>query len=54
MTLTDTEVYGVTAYVLWLNAIIGKDFVLDAQSLPKVRMPNREGFVDASQGTPGR
>ncbi len=54
MSLTDKEVYGVTAYVLWLNAIIGKDFVLDAQSLPKVRMPNREGFVDASQGTPGR
>lgn len=54
MTLTDSELYGVTAYVLWLNAIVAKDFVLDAQSLPKVRMPNRDGFVDASQGAPGR
>ena len=43
--LTDDEVYSVSAYILNLNEIIGKDDVLDAQSLPKVRMPNRDGFV---------
>jgi hypothetical protein len=43
--LTDDEVYAVAAYVLYLNGIIGQDEVLDAQSLPKVKMPNREGFT---------
>jgi S-disulfanyl-L-cysteine oxidoreductase SoxD len=43
--LTDDEAYAVSAYILSLNEIIGKDDVLDAQSLPKVRMPNRDGFV---------
>ena len=43
--LTDDEVYAVSAYILNLNEIIGKDDVLDAQSLPKVRMPNRDGFI---------
>jgi len=47
MSLTDEEVYGVTAYVLWANGIIGRDTVLDAKSLPGVRMPNRAGFVNA-------
>jgi cytochrome c len=48
MTLTNEEVYGVTAYVLFLNGIIRDDEVMNAQSLPRVRMPNREGFVDYS------
>jgi len=43
--LTDDEVYAVSAYILNLNEIVGKDDVLDAQSLPKVRMPNRDGFI---------
>jgi S-disulfanyl-L-cysteine oxidoreductase SoxD len=43
--LTDDEAYAVSAYILSLNEIIGKDDVLDAQSLPKVRMPNRDGFI---------
>ena len=43
--LTDDEVYAVAAYILNLNGIIGPDEVLDAQSLPKVKMPNREGFT---------
>jgi hypothetical protein len=43
--LSDEEVYAVAAYLLYLNGIIGQDAVLDAQSLPKVQMPNREGFV---------
>jgi S-disulfanyl-L-cysteine oxidoreductase SoxD len=43
--LTDEEVYAVAAYVLYLNGVIKQDDVLDAQSLPKVKMPNRDGFT---------
>ena len=43
--LTDDEVYAVSAYVLHLNGLVGMDDVLDAQSLPKVKMPNRDGFI---------
>ena len=43
--LTSDEVYAVSAYILNLNGIIGPNDVLDAQSLPKVRMPNRDGFI---------
>ena len=46
LTLTDDEVYAVTAYLLWTNRIIGRDLVLDATTLPAVQMPNRQGFVD--------
>jgi cytochrome c len=35
----------VSAYILQLNGVIGADDVLDAQSLPKVKMPNRDGFI---------
>ena len=44
-TLTDNEVYAVTAYLLALNKIIGDSDVMNAETLPKVRMPNRDGFV---------
>jgi len=43
--LTADEVYAVSAYILALNGIIGAGDVIDAQSLPKVKMPNRDGFV---------
>jgi len=43
--LTPDEVYAVSAYVLNLNGIVGTEDVLDAQSLPKVKMPNRDGFT---------
>jgi len=45
--LTDAETYAVTAYLLHLNGIIGTDDVMDATSLPKVKMPNRSGFSSA-------
>ena len=44
-TLAVNEVYAVTAYVLNLNEIIPADAVLDQNSLPKVVMPNRDGFT---------
>ena len=43
--LTSDELYAVSAYILNLNGILGINEVLDAQSLPKVRMPNRDGFI---------
>ena len=46
--LSDTEVYQVTAYVLFLNGIVERDQVLDASSLPSISMPNRDGFIDQS------
>ena len=39
------EVYSVSAYILAEANIIDKTTVLDAQSLPSVQMPNREGFI---------
>jgi len=44
-TLTDNEVYALTAYILSLNKLIGENDVMDAKSLPQVKMPNRDGFI---------
>jgi cytochrome c len=44
-TLTNDEVYALTAYLLALNKIIGDDDTMNAETLPKVRMPNRDGFI---------
>ena len=44
-TLTHNQVYAVVALVLQLNGIIGENAVMDARSLPQVKMPNRGGFV---------
>lgn len=43
--LTADEVYALTAYLLHLNGVIGEQDVMDARTLPRVRMPNRDGFV---------
>ena len=43
--LQPAEVYAVVAYILNLNGIIGNDQTMDARTLPKVKMPNRDGFV---------
>lgn len=45
--LSPDQVYAVTAYVLYLNGIVPETQVLDAASLPRVQMPNRNGFVTA-------
>jgi len=42
-TLAPDEVYALTAFLLFKNNVIAEDDVMDAQSLPKVVMPNREG-----------
>ena len=52
-TLTADEVYALTAYLLYLNDVISEDEVLDAQSLPKVEMPNRDAFAPLPDWEPG-
>jgi cytochrome c len=43
--LTNEEVYAVTAYLLHLNGIIDVQDVMNAQTLPRVKMPNRDNFI---------
>jgi cytochrome c len=43
--LTSEETYSVIAWLLFQNQIIAENTVISAQSLPKVEMPNRNGFI---------
>jgi hypothetical protein len=43
--LKPNEVYALTAFILYKNGVIGEDDVLDQQSLPQVKMPNRDGYA---------
>jgi len=43
--LTNDEVYALTAYLLYQNGIIAEADVMSAQTLPKVKMPNRDNFI---------
>lgn len=49
-TLTNDEVYALTAYILKLNGLVGDKTVMNAKSLPLVKMPNREGFIQIYPG----
>jgi cytochrome c len=52
--LPPDDVYSVVAYVLQLNGIVTATDVLDANTLPKVRMPNRDGFVPDARPDTGK
>ena len=43
--LSDDDVYALTAYILARAGIVGNDATMDAKSLAAVRMPNRDGFI---------
>ena len=43
--LKTDEVYSLTAFILYRNDIIKEDDVIDATTLPKIKMPNRDGFI---------
>jgi cytochrome c len=43
--LTNDAYYAITAYVLHLNELVGEEDVMDRETLPRVAMPNRDGFV---------
>ena len=45
--LTADETYALTAYILKLNGLIGDNDVMNADTVPKVKMPNRDGFISA-------
>lgn len=52
--LTSDEVYAVVAYLLYLNEIVPREAVMNAQELKKVKMPNADGFIaDGRPDTPG-
>src|SRR5439155_20841001 len=44
-TMSNDEVYATTAYLLYLNKLIGENDVIDAKPLPGVKMPNRDNFI---------
>jgi cytochrome c len=50
--LKDNEVYGLVAYLLALNELIPAGAVIDAASLPKVKMPARDHFKPDTRGEP--
>ena len=43
--LSNDEVYALTAYIFSLNQLIGENDAMNAQTLPQVKMPNRDGFI---------
>jgi len=43
--LSSSEVYASVAYILFMNGIVREKDVLNARTLPKIRMPNRDGFI---------
>lgn len=43
--LSNDDIYALTAYLLHINGVLTEQAVMDAQSLPQVKMPNRESFV---------
>jgi S-disulfanyl-L-cysteine oxidoreductase SoxD len=49
-TLSSDEIYAVAAYILNLNGVIGDTDVINAQTLPGVKMPNRDGFIPFRRG----
>lgn len=55
--LTDDEVYAITAFLLASDGIIPEDFEVNAETLPKIKMPNADGFImdprpDVPKGEP--
>jgi S-disulfanyl-L-cysteine oxidoreductase SoxD len=44
-TLSSDDVYALSAYILNLNDVVPNEFVADRDSLPKVKMPNRDNFI---------
>lgn len=49
--LSNDEVYSLTAYILNLNDVVPKTAVMDATTLAAVKMPNRNGFIKAEWDT---
>ncbi len=52
--LSNEEAYALTAYLLHLNGLLGEGKFLDAARLPRLRMPNRDGFLDSWEPPSGQ
>jgi cytochrome c len=52
--LTDDEVYALTAYVLFLNDVVKDDFELSRENFVSVKLPNVQGFFDDDRETTER
>jgi len=52
MSLTNSEYYSITAYLLYKNGIIGENDVINKDTLAKVEMPNKDGFIRAYPEVP--
>ncbi|MBS3952791.1 MAG: cytochrome c [Methylomicrobium sp.] len=48
--LTDDQLYAVTAYLLYINHIIKNEDEISAKTLPRITMPNHEGFINVFDG----
>jgi S-disulfanyl-L-cysteine oxidoreductase SoxD len=48
--LTDDQLYAVTAYLLYINQIIKSEDEISAKTLPQIIMPNHDGFVNVFDG----
>ena len=44
--MTADEVYAVSAYIYYLNDLIDEDFVMNAETMPTIEMPNRDAFIE--------
>jgi cytochrome c len=47
--LSNEDVYAVSAYILYLNGLLSADAVIDARAMAAIKMPNRNGFVGDSR-----
>jgi len=52
--LSTDDTYAVTAYILSLNGIVPPDGKVDKDSLPKIKMPNRDGFIPEPEFDPAK
>ena len=52
MSLSNDDYYAITAYLLVINGIVEPGTEVNAETLPKIRMPNRDGFVSAYPKVP--
>ncbi|MCK1301850.1 cytochrome c [Bradyrhizobium sp. 24] len=52
--LSTDDTYAVTAYILSLNGIVPPDGKVDKDSLPKIKMPNRDGFIPDPEFDPAK
>jgi cytochrome c len=52
--LSNDDTYSVAAYILHLNGILPADGKLDRDSLPNIKMPNRDGFVPEPECDPAK